>query len=535
MWQHFTAVIERMKKLANNIFQQSHLFLTTLVGALLILSLFSCDKKPAKEKELSIADTSEIVAPQTDQPSKQITAEEFFQILPSIIPSYLDKCAKDPKHADSLALVAFDSLTSIGEDFFDLYYLDSALIAKHETDSSAPEIDTILWSNGMATGMSDGYRMFKGDPKFIGEKFKDYLSDAGKAFFETRAKDQLQSALYDDGVVFLPADTVGERLFRWDEYVRAFGNTYLGSVAKAFLRRYLVVFLPEETGWNKEYLPIDNTEFSRGRARYIELHGRTSSAGVISEVIGRIQKEQCVDSFVNAKQLPVSFTDSPSEKAKYSFIWFNDERFSAEEGSCSEYTSTTFYNYDLLVDMSGQWLSLRILATDEWELVNATPKIIKCNKQLETEDISDGTFNAVCISLQDTLSRYLFFSKILDTGKVDAAFKGVYPELPGIGERVAIYLNHRICLLVSDTSANKNSECIFLSKNGSKSFLLKPFRGSDAYSKLEWLGDLDRDGRLDAILTRDTGCCGTKKVVLLSRNELYEKLLSLISEKPAFL
>lgn len=122
-----------------------------------------------------------------------------------------------------------------------------------------------------------------------------------------------------------------------------------------------------------------------------------------------------------------------------------------------------------------------------WYLVS--PKFEKCKEDNSCVQITVSQMGKIeCLLLNCELSE----------GVINAAFSGEKPSLPNKDSTICFILNRKIYHIKSRT--RNYSELIFLSHNGNSKYLFFSSRDSDTHSCLYWIGDIDRDEKMDIIL-----------------------------------
>lgn len=167
--------------------------------------------------------------------------------------------------------------------------------------------------------------------------------------------------------------------------------------------------------------------------------------------------------------------------------------------NASEIIETTDYHADEAnVTTKGSWLGLQ--KNDKgWRLVSVNPKFSR------VDDAILGAGNGIRVSTNPADFGILLMDDSLTPGPVLSVLEGqsheLTPEqsyensrLPNVGEEKTYNLNKNKYAL-----KNVDGE-IILEFQGKTQTLFSYSEGGDTDAKIVWIGDLDRDGKLDLIL-----------------------------------
>jgi hypothetical protein len=406
-------------------------------------------------------------------------------------------CEQNQSNSDSIAIAYFDALACFGDALYDRCPCGRPLSAKGSSQMPPWSSDSVLAANGIVSIITDNQRIFKGDPAFVLKVFDKYLTAAGKAFFSTRAKDQLQSALCDDGLFLLPADTIAERLFLWDAFCSAYPNSYAGRRGEEFKRRYLGFYVPYRRSTRSPLAGKD--VLIPSYRKYVLNHGSTKSGRLIADYLALITTQEQsitrIDSLAKAHDIPELFRDGITHEKG------NDRPVIAKlfmQADSSQF-GADFHGDEIKCYRGDEpWLAL-VRNGDVWSLLPAKPAFKRYFDALTDED---GQTSGVRITLAMRGVQFLCLLKGLKAGSVaTVGFKGVVPPLPDAGTVTEFsFLDKRYTVISRFVFPQQAlQERLFIGRNGNRKYFFPPCRDCEGSPALLWLGDLDRDGRLDAI------------------------------------
>jgi hypothetical protein len=459
----------------------------------------SCQSQPIKTDTVS-SDTAQSMIPEDTSAAEVMEAryfasfkedtnptyitsriiQGFIQNLRDLLSDALASCSEKPIQADSIAMAFYDSLDRRGDLFFDLYYTPPKNQVK---GISNREIDSVLHENGLVVAESDGGWMFKGSTEFVLDRFQKYLSEPAKAFFQARGKDQLQSCIYDDAILLLPWETYAQRMQMWDSFCASCPNTCAEKRGKEYLIRYLLMHLL------CHYMSYEGFSLAKVKNEYVHDYGVSWTGKVMADYY-KNKNSELIDSLRKEKSIPYMFDILVRQK----------EIEPSFPSAIIEITDTDFAHHAGEVDFklrNKNWLALVAKTNNQWELLPAKQEFSKCLDIFDSPEKRETT--GVCISVPISGARYLLLDSSMSSGPVAAAFFGEKPRLPERGSsRAFFFLGKAYCLAskISDAS----NDLIYLERNGNRQYLFNPYRRGDTRASLHWIGDLDRDGKLDVIL-----------------------------------
>jgi len=384
---------------------------------------------------------------------------------------------------DSIAITFLDSLNACGNALFDVWnMLDSIRKNPFPNDSAIADI-------GLKKLRYHGYNIFKADPLYALSRFNDYLSASGKAFFETRARDNLQPCYYDETVRILPFDTLATRIRLWETYIDSHNNTIAAREAKKYLNTYLTVYLStfrKRMSWELRTprKPVKAFLATSSLKNYIQRYKGARSR----DLIAKVYHWHCSDSFgtkeieefMAQNGIPLGF--HPMRKDTGATVVFGGSWNGMQKRHVSRYC--------------GNWMAVEANAAGA-RLISLTPAIDSCYY------CDSPNF---CLNYDANLFRFALASEYIKEGAVIEAFGGDKPPLPPMDSSYVFHFKRQAYVLLSITPSGCKEENrgyrerLFLMHNGNIYYLLAPLRTSDSKAALLWMGDLDNDGYLDALL-----------------------------------
>jgi hypothetical protein len=470
-----------------------------IFACFLISSILSCAKKElevksptAKADTVAAAQsqpaTIDTVPRDTVTPLEKPNALSVQEVIDSamtilvevkiFVSNALASCKNNTGQTDSIAIALCDTLNSFGDRFYDLYYS----CVTQTNDSLAGLLDT-LNKNGITTAQVNNMLLFKANLEFIVTSLKGYLSEAGKAFFKTRANDQFQSSLYDDAIILLPWDTLAERLQRWDSFCTAHENTYAGKRGEEYVQRYLGMYLSTII-WNSMYYEqfLYDSSSKKSYVSYIQKYASSRTGKIVKEYFSLkvTSGAMVLESFLSVYRIPTSLF----------ILWL--------PGYTSEILEPTNY-HSSEVDKKQKllsWLAL-VNTNNKWSLTPIKPSFKKCWDPINDNGLP-GETTGVCISVPMPGVKYLLFDKNMSAGPVSAVYNGEKPPLPKKDSSIIFSLEGKTYRLIS--KSKEQLELIFLEHNGNRDFLFNPFRNGETNAALLWAGDLDDDNNIDIVL-----------------------------------
>lgn len=169
------------------------------------------------------------------------------------------------------------------------------------------------------------------------------------------------------------------------------------------------------------------------------------------------------------------------------------------QADASEIIETTDYHAnEAKITTEGSWLALQE-GDDGWKLVSIKPKFKK------VDDAVLGPMKGINVSVNLPNSRILLMDGSLKPGSIVSATKGIphkltpaqsyeNSRLPNVGEEKIYYLGKNKYVL-------KNvADEIILEFQGKTQVLFSYSESGETNASIVWVGDLDRDGKLDLIL-----------------------------------
>lgn len=412
--------------------------------------------------------------------------QALFNDINSHLTSALKHCKTGTEISDSIAIAFLDTLNGFGDRAYDLYNGDTSLHGGSATGIST-DFQAALKNHALVSVISDGVRIFKGSPELVLEKFKPYLTDAGKGFFNTRMQDQLQPCLFDDQLVLLPWDTLIYRVQMWDRYCAKHKNSYAAREGKRYLKRYLSMFLPQKLNSNdNDYgINIGTRSDINDNLNKIKF-GNKETANLIEAYLSTLVPTpepdilKKYDSLVEAYHIPTAYFAPESTfniKILEPLVSYGEEEVSGTEISKKRWIA-------LVLDTVGHW---------RLEPVNLTFKKCAYDDGMEEEKTSN------CINPPVKGTRYLLNGISISSGPVDVTFKGMRPKHIPLDSTKTITIRNRIYQLKS-RDVGSCVWFVYLVHNGNSKYIIRESSCLEINTGLLWEGDLDRDGKLDLIV-----------------------------------